>query len=60
MTLWHWIALSLALLFGIDVGLNTLQGGNGVKAIAAGSITFASALTILLAQPIGCDKEDQL
>ena len=57
-TLWPWIALSLALLLGIGVGLNALHSGNLVKAIAAGSITFASALAVLLAQPIGYDKGD--
>ena len=59
-TLWPWIALSLALLFGTGIGLQTLhsENANAKSALSTGSLAFASSLVVLLAQPIGYDKGD--
>ena len=60
MTAWHWIALSLALVFGIGVGTSVYRTGAAQPsgAFAAGSMAFASSLVVLLAQPIGHDRSD--
>lgn len=60
MTAWHWIALSLALVFGIGVGTSAYRSGaaHPIGAVAAGGMAFASLWVVLLAQPIGHDRSD--
>lgn len=60
MTAWHWVALSLALVFGIGVGTSVFRTGaaHPIGALAAGGMAFASSLMVLLAQPIGHDRSD--
>ena len=60
MTAWHWVALSLALVFGIGVGTSVCRSGAAqpIGALATGSMAFVSSLAVLLAQPIGHDRSD--
>ena len=60
MTWWHWIALSLALVFGIGVGISVYRtdAAQPIGALVAGGMAFASSLVVLLAQPIGHDRSD--